>query len=160
MIIKEFLPNPAGDDKAGEYIKLLNDGNKQINLSGWSVKDASGKTFRLSGFLDAGQELVLPYSQTKIALNNDGEQVLLYDAGGNLVDELSYTGKAADGQLITKIEKGVSGSEQSQLFNYPISNYSINSNFIFLNFLIAAILAGLGLYVTLKLEKKLDQNLF
>lgn len=159
MIIKEFLPNPVGDDKEGEYIKLLNDGNKQINLSGWSVKDASGKTFRLSGFLDAGQELVLPYSQTKIALNNDGEQVLLHDAAGNLVDELSYTGKAIDGQLIARKTTSELASAPEQVPNYPTHNYSLAGGVIFLNLLSAVILAGAGLYIILQLERKLEIKL-
>ena len=102
MLIKEFLPNPIGQDADGEYIKLFNDGNLPVNLAGWSVKDASGKTFNLSGSLDGGKELLLPYLQTKVSLNNNGEQIFLYDNAGKLIDELSYSGQAEEGKIIYK----------------------------------------------------------
>lgn len=155
------MPNPVGDDKAGEYIKLFNDQPQRINLSDWSVKDASGKTFRLSGFLDAGQELVLPYSQTKIALNNNGEQVLLYDNSGNLVDELNYSGQAKEGQIITRRQEQVISASGDVIANSNlfIPDSSI-SKVIFLDVLIAVILAGLGLYIILQLERKLEIKLF
>jgi hypothetical protein len=162
MIIKEFLPNPVGNDKEGEYIKLLNDGSLRVNLSGWSVKDASGKIFKLSGFLDAGEELILPYSQTKIVLNNNGERVLLYDASGNLVDELSYSGQAKEGELIEQNQELAISNQQLEISeNYPITNSQLPvTNIIFVDFLTAAILAGLGLYIVLQAEKKLGQLLF
>ncbi|NCN52978.1 lamin tail domain-containing protein [Candidatus Wolfebacteria bacterium] len=168
MIIQEFLPNPVGSDTDGEYIKLLNDGSSKINFSGWIIKDTSGKTFRLSGFLDAGQELVLPYSQTKIALNNNGEQVLLYNAGGNLVDELNYSGQAKEGELITRIINQESLVGQAGVVEIQESSVTDGNNFFLIpdslfliySILIATILAGLSLYIILQLEDKLDIKLF
>ena len=182
MIIKEFLPNPVGNDKEGEYIKLFNDSDSAVNLSGWQIKDASGKSFKLSGGLAGWQELSLPYSQTKISLNNNGEKLFLYDATGKLVDELGYTESAREGEIIgrgrrteerktieqltNKPGEATSKSIQNnQLLNYPITNNSITNNliteeFLFITFLTAAILAGLGLYIILQLEKKLEIKLF
>ena len=149
MVIKEFLPNPVGNDQEGEYIKVLNDSDSAVNLSGWQIKDAAGKIFRLNNKLAAGQELILPYSQTKISLNNSGEQLFLYDAAGKLVDELSYSGQAGEGQIITRNQKSI------------ISNYQLPiSRMLFIDFLTAAILAALVLYLILQLEKKLEIKLF
>ncbi len=165
MIIKEFLPNPVGSDQAGEYIKFLNNGPEAVLLNGWILKDASGKTYQLSGSLPAGQELALPYSQTKIALNNNGEKLFLYGADGKLADELGYTGQAEEGRIIqrlatSKLATSELKNEQTD-FNLPITNYQLpTSNIIFLGFLIAVILAGLGLYIIEQLEKKLDMKLF
>ena len=166
MIIKEFLPNPAGNDKEGEYLKIFNDGETVVFLNGWVIKDAAGKTFKLSGSLEAGQELLLPSSQTKISLNNNGENIVLYDVAGKLVDELAYTGQAKEGQIINKlqltIDKMTNDLNSEESISYPIPNYQflITKEFLFLDFLTAAILAALGLYIVLRLEKKLDIKLF
>lgn len=163
MKIKEFLPNPVGSDKEGEYIKLFNNGQQPISLSGWFIKDASGKTFKLSGELGAGQELILKSLETKISLNNNGEQIFLYDNFGKLVDKLSYSGQASEGQVITKqqittIDNKTTTDILDSNIN-SITNYSI-TNFLFLDFLTAAILAALSLYIILELEKKLEIELF
>ncbi|MBI4992397.1 MAG: lamin tail domain-containing protein [Candidatus Harrisonbacteria bacterium] len=169
MQIKEFLPNPVGSDKEGEYIKILNDGNTSVLLDGWKLKDASGKIFNLSGNLESGLALTLPYSETKISLNNNGEQIFLYDDTGKLVDELSYSGQASEGQIINKSQMtGNQTTDDNMVLNNtlaisePITNYQflITNNFFFINFLIAVILAGLGLYIVLQLEKRLDTKLF
>lgn len=98
VYIKEFLPNPVGKDTDGEYIKLFNEGVDDINLSGWKIVDASGKKFNLNGYtIKTNSELVLSYSATKISLNNNGETLFLYDSAGNLIDEVGYSGKAAEG---------------------------------------------------------------
>ena len=162
MVIKEFLPNPVGNDQEGEYIKVLNDSDSAVNLSGWQIKDAAGKIFRLNNKLAAGQELILPYSQTKISLNNSGEQLFLYDAAGKLVDELSYSGQAGEGQIITRNQKSIISNQQLEFQpNLPISNYQLPiSRMLFIDFLTAAILAALVLYLILQLEKKLEIKLF
>ena len=143
MIIKEFLPNPVGSDKEGEYIKIFNDGVPQ-NLNGWQIKDAAGKSFNLSGELASGQELILPYFQTRISLNNNGEKLFLYDATGKLANELSYIGQASEGRVITKqqittvndkITTNGLTMDNNQLFNYQIANYPI-SRPLFIDFLI------------------------
>ncbi len=167
MIIKEFLPNPVGSDQESEYIKLLNDGQTAVLLNGWVLKDASGKTYQLSGSVPAGQELVLPYSQTKIVLNNNGEEILLYNAAGELVDRLNYSGQAKEGQIIAKSQAlvmpepvaGVAGNPASDFLNQNAGAGEFG-NTIFICVLTAVILAGLGLYIVKQLEKKLNIKLF
>lgn len=165
MTIKEFLPNPIGSDQQGEYIKLFNDGQAVILLNGWSLKDASGKVYKLTGSLDSQKELTLPYSQTKISLNNNGEAIYLYDSAGKLIDQLTYTGQASEGQIIMK-DQGLRTNNQElkkeeTILNSQINNYQLPiSKIIFLDFFTAAILATLGLYLILQIEKKLDIKLF
>ena len=48
VLISEFLPNPPGKDADGEWIELLTR-NQAVDLSGWVLKDASGKSFSLDG---------------------------------------------------------------------------------------------------------------
>jgi len=170
MQLKEFLPNPVGSDKEGEYIKLFNDGSAGVLLDGWKLKDASGKIFNLNGNLATGSELTLSYSQTKISLNNNSEQIFLYDDTGKLIDELSYSGQASEGQIINREKRQVAsennfGSEVPSSGTFNDNNNLIHdslfaSQVIFINFLTAAILAGLGLYIILQLEKKLEIKLW
>ena len=163
MLIKEFLPNPIGKDTEGEYIKLFNDGSEAVLFNGWTLKDASGKVYKLSGSLDSQKELVLPYSQTKIALNNNGEQIFLYDSAGKLIDQLSYSGQAEEGKIMFNGQFSIINNQKliESNFNLPIIDYRLPiSKVIFLDFLIAAILAGIGLYLILQLEKKLGIKLF
>lgn len=158
MTIKEFLPNPIGNDKDGEYILILNDG-PSVSSDGWKIKDLSEKEFLLKGSLDVGQEIKLFYSQTKISLNNNGEKLFLYDANGNLADELGYSGQASEGQIITKrLATSEVATNQEAENGYPV-NPQITKVF-FLDFLTAGILASVGLYIVLQLEKKLNQPLF
>jgi len=103
VVIKSFLADPAGADTGAEYISLFNSGDAAVALSGWSVRDKSGKTFGLSGYtLPAGKELRLFSSVTKITLNNSDEVVSLFDGAGTLVDELSLVGKAVSGEPTLK----------------------------------------------------------
>jgi len=156
MIIKEFLPNPIGKDTEGEYIKLANNKQETINLTGWQIKDASGKIFKLSGYeLEAEAELNLPYSKTKISLNNDGETVYLLDAAGKIIDELSYAGSAAEGRIVSReitanqeLKSGLleSISEPAIIDASP----PLSSLFIFI-FLTGIILAALSLWITKKI---------
>ncbi|MDD5431310.1 MAG: lamin tail domain-containing protein [Candidatus Pacebacteria bacterium] len=160
MIVKEFLPNPVGSDKEGEYIKIFNDGDKAVILNGWQLKDASGKTHKLSGTLDAGREMSLLYSQTKIALNNNGETIYLYDNAGKLTDELGYTGMAEEGQLVKHMANSEWQIENTES-GFGAINTQVNySKIFFLDFLTAGILAGLVLWLFLKIEENLEIKLF
>jgi len=160
MIIKEFLPNPVGPDKGGEYIKIFNDGDKAVDLIGWKISDASKKSFTLSGTLDPKQELVLLSTQTKISLNNTGETIFLADPKGVLADKLGYTGIAEEGKVILK-QKIVSSNSEFQ------NGQVLNPNFLpsmgrvlALDTFLGIILGITAVYVILQLEKKLDIKLF
>lgn len=101
VIIKEALPNPSGKDTAGEWIGIFNDGEASVNLSGWSLKDTSGKKFIFGNqTVLPNQELKLPYSATRINLNNDGDTITLYDAEGQKIDELSY-GQVGEEEIVS-----------------------------------------------------------
>jgi hypothetical protein len=125
MIIKEFLPNPIGKDTEGEYIKLLNNTSETAKLDGWKITDLSGKTYTLKGGLGADEELILPYSVTKIALNNDGETLFLYNADNVLIDELSYINKAIEGVVFGK-DAGVAGVVNREFLENLIEPLTIN----------------------------------
>lgn len=160
MIIKEFLPNPVGPDKEGEYIKILNDTDNSINLSEWKIKDASDKIFSLGGEIKSKEEIILFYSETKIILNNNGEEIALFNSDGELIDKLIYSGKAEEGRIIMnqKIEIPRQDFESVGILNQEASRPM--KLVFFTDFLIASILGLVVVYVILQLEKKRGENLF
>jgi len=103
MVISEILPNPIGRDTDGEWIELQNNSVKSVNLAGWSVKDAKGKTYNFGDeVLGPGQYAVLKYQISKINLNNNGETIYLLDSSGRLKDKFEYSGSAHEGWSIVR----------------------------------------------------------
>ncbi|TSC89777.1 MAG: Nucleic acid binding, OB-fold, tRNA/helicase-type [Parcubacteria group bacterium Gr01-1014_3] len=152
MIIQEFLPNPVGKDTDGEYILLFNDSAGAVSLDGWSLKDASGKIFKLSGKLTANQPLKLNYATTKISLNNSEETIYLIDPAGKEIDRLT-SGNLSEG-FPAQHDVDLNSGTYSGIFEKlsPISagplakNEATASVFIFW-ILSAMILASLAVYI-------------
>lgn len=107
VAISELLPNPTGSDTAGEWIELYNAGDVAQPLAGWTLKDASGKTYMFTDqSVPAHGFLVLPYSTTKISLNNSGDTIFLYDAFGALTDSFPYAQTMKDDVALARNTQG------------------------------------------------------
>ena len=97
IYFSEVLPHPKSIDwnkdgicnSGDEWIELYNDSSQDTNLNGWIIRDKSGKEFSLSGyFVKAKSFLVLYKSNTKLALNDDGELLLLVDPRGEIISKV------------------------------------------------------------------------
>ncbi|MEI6510945.1 MAG: lamin tail domain-containing protein [Candidatus Uhrbacteria bacterium] len=90
--LHEIYPNATGDDSAEEFIAIENFGTAVVDLQGWSVTDASGKTFSPSSpmQIEPGATLTLFRATTKIVLNNTSDSVALSAPDGTLIDSISY----------------------------------------------------------------------
>jgi len=179
VVIQEFLPNPAGKDIEGEWIKLFNNGNAAVDLTGWKIQDTSGKAFVFSAtgknLISGGGNLVLDYKTTKITLNNNGEKLSLYDKSGVLVDSAEYKGNAPDNGVYVRaqngnfvlnkalatekslnFESGLASAATSLSPNSPAGQIIIDNNSVFINFsigiFIALILTALFALISKKLE--------
>ncbi len=92
--LSELYPAPVSGQE--EFIELYNPNSEAISIAGLQLTDASGKTFTISEAtvestsLAAHSYLALPYSKTKIILNNSGDTVILTDANGSLLDQMTY----------------------------------------------------------------------
>lgn len=98
-----LLPNPVGKDEDGEYIELRNIGCEVVDISGFSLSDASGKVYVFPTWtsIASHENGKYTYSETKIALNNSGnESIYLKDAGWNIMSETQYSGTQKDGAVI------------------------------------------------------------
>lgn len=96
--ISEILPNPVGKDTEGEFIELANESDQLVVLDGWSISDTSGKEYVIQNqSVPAHGFFVLPYTRTKISLNNDGDTITLFDQNGIAQHTLSYQEKIPEG---------------------------------------------------------------
>ena len=93
LIINEYESNPKGDDSGHEWVELLNNSDKGIDLEGYTLTAASDrkKTMKLDGSISPGEFLVidtkflLVNSSGKMTKNGDG--ITLKDSDGVVVDK-------------------------------------------------------------------------
>ncbi|PLX21492.1 hypothetical protein C0584_02375 [Candidatus Parcubacteria bacterium] len=109
IILSEIFPNPIGDDKEGEFIEMYNYGDRDINLFGWRLGDASKNRFDFPRdiIIRAKNYLVLYREETGIALNNNGDEVKIFQAGAEEEFYLLKYIKAIEGESFdnTKTEE-------------------------------------------------------
>jgi hypothetical protein len=111
LVINEIMFDP-GDDNS-EFIEFLNLSGDSVNIGGWKIEDENGNEFRLSQiplmlpdksyFILAADSLVqLKYNfdetllrtiigVSSLGLVNTGEQILLKDVKGNVIDSVWYS---------------------------------------------------------------------
>lgn len=103
--ITELLPNPNnGED---EWIELRNTGDSPVNLGRWMIADTAKKsrpwripdsiTIQPNGFA------LIKKEDSKISLNNNGDEVFLFDFKGNEKDSVSF-GNTPKGQSYALIQ--------------------------------------------------------
>jgi len=101
IIISEFMPDPEGTDTEDEWIELYNQSDQIANLTNWQIDDqedgSSPFTFPSNSLIGPKQFLVLRRPITKIALNNDNDQVRLLYPDGSLATEVSYLAEKKQG---------------------------------------------------------------
>ncbi len=113
ITINEFLPNPTGFDNAampnGEWVELHNNGTIAVNLSGFVLYDLHDTNALYITDTNIAGDLVLQPDEylvvyrdgdSDFSLNNDGDEVRLYDgypvSASNLIDSVNYTGSTKD----------------------------------------------------------------
>lgn len=90
LFINELLPNPIGDDTTGEWVELYNSSDEILVLEGLRLGDTSNH-YPLTGQLASHQYLVVPRSQSGIALNNTSDHIVLTDAHSETIDQTDYS---------------------------------------------------------------------
>lgn len=119
VVLHSALPNPAGDDATGEYIELINTGNKAIDISGWQLDDEDGGSapYVIPAGTSIGADQVLRFTRedTNIALNNTNDEVRLLAPNGDVLQSFAYE-KVDEDQVLHFDEdqsQGTSGSEDT-----------------------------------------------
>ncbi len=92
VVLNELLPNPVGDDTAGEWIELKNQGSEKTNLLNYNVENSGQKSYSFADnlWLEAGQLFLLSRSESKLVLNNQADTLRLFDGLGVLIDSVAY----------------------------------------------------------------------
>jgi hypothetical protein len=107
VIINEFFPDPTpviGLPEV-EFVEIYNKSNKIFNLNGWKIGDASSDGTIANSWLLPGEYKVLTatantplFTSTSAvgvtsfpSLNNAGDDVVLKDSYGQIIDKLTYT---------------------------------------------------------------------
>jgi len=115
-VINEIMYNPAGSDTGsmpnGEWVEFYNASDKDVDLSGYVIKDAAGRELEITKEnsdnnlrLDDGGETVIPakghlvtYKNGYRMFNNDGDTVSLYNRAGSVVSSYIYQGGVEEGK--------------------------------------------------------------
>jgi len=109
VLFNEILPSPEGPDEQNEWIEIYNQNNFAVDLTGWKIEDASGKTVDYvlpqNTKIMAYGFLLLGRPQTKITLNNKSDGLKLSSPDNKIVDQVSYQ-KAPLGQSYNKTGSG------------------------------------------------------
>lgn len=85
LIITEIYPNPPGSDSELEFIEFYNNGASSIDLSGFKVGDESARRYKIKNkILKPKKYWVLYRIESKIALNNDKDNVNVYYPGSEM----------------------------------------------------------------------------
>ncbi len=133
IVINEILADPPagllgdanGDglrsSTADEFVELLNTGLLTIDLSGWTLSDASSvrHTFETGTLLETNQRnvvfggglpnipgLVFTASTGSLSLNNSGDSLFLRNASNLLIHQVTYGSEASLDQSITLSSDG------------------------------------------------------
>ncbi len=126
VVLHEILANEVGSDAGTEFIELLNTGGSAVDLSGWTLWDATGlrHTFASGTSLGAGRAIAVfgkaasipngvsnavGASTTGLSLNNGGDTVTLQKPGGAVVDSYTYAASLA-GQDGVSMNRSPDGS--------------------------------------------------
>lgn len=127
VIVNEVLPNPAGSDTDQEFVEILNVGPEPAELAGFRLRDGlagapdrhvfAAGTVLLPGeaivVFDGGVHDDVPNAVIattgQLSLNNTGDTVTLMDAGGYVLDMVTW-GTAADGVSFNRADDGVDAS--------------------------------------------------
>jgi competence protein ComEC len=107
VVVSEINPDPDGPDRDrldGEYVVFENAGDEPLDLSGWTVTDAAGRTYTVpDGYvLDAGATVTLRtgtgtdtdadlyWGSGAAVWNNDGDTVIVRNSDGDPVLRETY----------------------------------------------------------------------
>lgn len=142
IVINEIHYHPDNNTEQVEFIELYNTGTEPVNLNGCYFEGAIGYTFSSIPLMNPNTYVVVCQNAADFSrkfgitalgpfegkLNNDGEQLLLRAANGNIIDEVNYgsdfpwpvaaNGEGASMELINpSLDNDLAGSWRSSGFN-------------------------------------------
>lgn len=147
IVISEWMYNGLGTGNIGEYVEFTNTGPNAVDMSGWSFDDDSrvAGTISLSGFgvVAAGESVILTDDVAANFATNWGlsgvkivggstanigrnDEINLFDAGGTLIDRLTYGDEMYAGTVRTQ-NKGCSIPAADYGYSVVQSNWKLGA---------------------------------
>jgi len=107
VIINAVLPNPSGLEPDEEWIELYNPSDVSVDISGWRLSDGEGIYVFPQGTILPPKGTLRVYGRQYnptgysrgLYLANKGDEVYLFDASGNLVDQC-FWGKVRSDEVV------------------------------------------------------------
>ncbi len=91
VLINEVVSDPAKGES--EWVEIILNIEDNIDLTGWGIFDASGSKTKIEGRLDDINKIAI-IENINGNLNNKGDEIILKDGTGNIIDELRYGDKS------------------------------------------------------------------
>ncbi|MBU0661282.1 lamin tail domain-containing protein [Patescibacteria group bacterium] len=106
ILLSEVFPNPVGSDSDDEFIEIYNAGETTQQLEGFILGDASSRRYTIGQLvLEPGEYHAFSRSETHIALNNSGEEIVtIYTPEEQVVDSVVYTHKVLEGESFVLVD--------------------------------------------------------
>jgi endonuclease G len=102
IFIAGALVDPAGPEREGEWVSLLNLSGETISIEGWTLLDKNRRTLSLTGEIGPGEaRRIQPLSPIRLANKPDDDQpglIILNNADGDQVDRVSYRRRDLPGE--------------------------------------------------------------
>jgi len=92
VFIAGAMIDPKGEERAGEWVSILNLEPRAIDLDGWTLSDGKRTPLALEGRIQPGEAIrVQPIDQLQLA--NAGGVIQLFDDAARQIDRIRYTGE-------------------------------------------------------------------
>ncbi len=102
VFIAAAMVNPAGDERASEWVSLINLSSEPVNLQDWRLSDMKHEALQLNSILKEEERTLKPGEAVRIQplspvmLSNRGGVISLYDGQKRRVDRVHYTPNEAE----------------------------------------------------------------
>ena len=92
VILSEIFPNPTGNEQEEEWIELYNPTREKINLKNYKISDSNiEKMYVFSDQIIWPQNfLIIKREDSKIALNNNKDEVNFFNSDDYLIEKIFY----------------------------------------------------------------------
>jgi hypothetical protein len=106
LFISEIFPNPKGKDDQ-EFIEIFNSSEEEIDISNFILKDKTKREFKIKEGTKISPKSFLVFwkNETKISLNNDGDEIEFLDSDKSLIDRVFYS-KAPENFSLARKDNG------------------------------------------------------
>jgi endonuclease YncB( thermonuclease family) len=91
VAIVSLLPDPRGRDEGHEWVTIHNATEQDVSLAGWKLRDRAGNEVLLAGIVPRGRHVVVRLRPDTMPLNNDGDEVVLFDQLGTARSRAAYS---------------------------------------------------------------------